>query len=106
MYSIIQCKVYVKINFNHYANIDFRQPSDVKEVNEEAIVNSESKGNEGGGWWDSLYSAAKSKVLNLYFYCCFIISVICFVMNYFGKKNYDYIITIVIIILFFSLLRY
>lgn len=44
------------------SNIDFRQPSDVEEVSEEAIVDSESKGNEGGGWWDSLYSAAKSKV--------------------------------------------
>lgn len=41
--------------------IDFRQPNDVDEGNEETIVSSE-KGNDGGGWWDSLYSAAKSKV--------------------------------------------
>jgi len=32
-----------------------------KVVGEEAIVCTESRGNEGGGWWDSLYSAAKSK---------------------------------------------
>ncbi|KAL4090703.1 hypothetical protein QTP88_025490 [Uroleucon formosanum] len=38
-----------------------KQPGDVEKVIEEAIVNSDSKGNEGGGWWDSLYSAAKSK---------------------------------------------
>lgn len=37
------------------------QPDEVEKINEEAVVNSESKENEGGGWWDSLYSAAKSK---------------------------------------------
>lgn len=42
--------------------IHFRQPSDIENISKEAIVNSESKENEGGGWWDSLYSAAKSKV--------------------------------------------
>lgn len=44
------------------AIIHYRQPDDVENVNEEAAVCSEPKGNEGGGWWDSLYSAAKSKV--------------------------------------------
>lgn len=45
-----------------------RQPNDVEKICEnddevnEAIINSESNKNEGGGWWDSLYSAAKSKV--------------------------------------------
>lgn len=48
-----------------FINIDFRKPNDVEEVNKEAIVNSESKENEGG-WWDSLYSAAKSKVCYLF----------------------------------------
>lgn len=69
VYSIIQCKVYVPAlkYILIIANIDFRQPSDVKEVSEEAIVNSESTGNEGGGWWDSLYSAAKSKVIKIIF---------------------------------------
>ncbi|XP_060875514.1 BSD domain-containing protein 1-like isoform X1 [Metopolophium dirhodum] len=38
-----------------------KQPDDVEKVIEEAVVNSGSKENEGGGWWDSLYSAAKSK---------------------------------------------
>ncbi|XP_015370739.1 PREDICTED: BSD domain-containing protein 1-like isoform X2 [Diuraphis noxia] len=38
-----------------------KQPEDVEKVIEEAVVNPDSKGNEGGGWWDSLYSAAKSK---------------------------------------------
>lgn len=38
-----------------------KQPSEFQEVSDEVIVNSESKENEGGGWWDSLYSAAKSK---------------------------------------------
>ncbi|XP_025411362.1 BSD domain-containing protein 1-like [Sipha flava] len=38
-----------------------KQPSDVEIINEETIENPESKNNEGGGWWDSLYSAAKSK---------------------------------------------
>ena len=42
--------------------IDRSQPDEVEKINEEAVVNSESKENEGGGWWDSLYSAAKSKV--------------------------------------------
>lgn len=58
------------------SNIDFRQPSDVEEVSEEAIVDSESKGNEGGGWWDSLYSAAKSKVHNLFLFYHFIIIIL------------------------------
>jgi len=42
---------------------DNELPNDVQNVNETsgAIENLESKGNEGGGWWDSLYSAAKSK---------------------------------------------
>lgn len=44
-----------------------RQPNDVEEICDndqvnEAIINSESNKNEGSGWWDSLYSAAKSKV--------------------------------------------
>lgn len=54
------------------SNIDFRQPSDVEEVSEEAIVDSESKENVGGGWWDSLYSAAKSKVRYLFLFYYFI----------------------------------
>ncbi|VVC46239.1 Hypothetical protein CINCED_3A002924 [Cinara cedri] len=37
-----------------------KQPNDVEDINEETIVSPE-KENDGGGWWDSLYSAAKSK---------------------------------------------
>lgn len=55
LFSIHQYILIIKV-------IRFRQPSDVENVSEEAIVNSESQENEGGGWWDSLYSAAKSKV--------------------------------------------
>jgi len=50
----------VKDKYDSGAMAD-KQPDNVENVNEEAVVYSESKGNEGGGWWDSLYSAAKSK---------------------------------------------
>lgn len=51
--------------------VDFRQPNDVQEVDEEVVVNPELKGVEGGGWWDSLYSAAKSKVRSLLIIGCY-----------------------------------
>jgi len=58
----LNCSLWYRKVFKFVAIINYRQPDDVEKVIEEAVVNPDSKENEGGGWWDSLYSAAKSKV--------------------------------------------